>query len=438
MRHEIHSALAVILGSLCPVDGMAQGHLFCLEDHFSKEYVEGEVLGIEASDASLLVSNVAAAINLVSDDVTVVECSDVKKAVAYDHLTKLAGNDVIPIGRFIIYNPDWVEDVVGTDRFQAIALFGHELAHHLNNHFTNRRSIADVQKETEADRFAGCAVARLGGDWSAVEDLFDRIRRDVDLQYPNRLRSLSAAKEGFENCKERPISGAGAGEILSRVKERGFVLCGVESRELMIVPPDDLQESLNDEAKKICDAISSMVFGVKGLFRIEEVSEGSFAQFDFSSTAGGHFENVQSSEEITRLDFSEFSINYFFIAQEGSGIEFVDPLDESLTWCLSSYDRYAGERVRNLFPQLSLDDSRLEEYFGTDDARTALRSGSCDILFSDGYNATEINGGNVLSVGEFRALEPHGGRYEYVFSVPEGDAAWSVLVYNAIQALKDK
>jgi hypothetical protein len=79
-------------------------------------------------------------------------------------------------------------------------LFGHELGHFLNEHFTARANVPPAQQEEEADRFAGCAVARLGGEWDVLADLLSRLRREKDELYPNRVQSLEAALQGFRRC----------------------------------------------------------------------------------------------------------------------------------------------------------------------------------------------------------------------------------------------
>jgi hypothetical protein len=178
------------------------GNSFCVQKHYEQLAKEGPQLGIAPSEAEALVRDVASSIGLDSSTVVVFPCGQSTKAHAYYADGKIQG---VPKGDYIVYNPTWVREVIGDDRVQAIALFGHEIAHHLHRDFTGS-NVPDIQKETRADQFAGCAVARLGGDWSTLENLFSRLREDIDSTYPSRLKSLEAAKQGFERCQGMAFS----------------------------------------------------------------------------------------------------------------------------------------------------------------------------------------------------------------------------------------
>jgi hypothetical protein len=125
---------------------------------------------------------------------------------------KKSPKNIVPGSQYIVYNPDWVQDVIGDDRYQAIALFGHEIAHLMLGHYTAEKDMAEIRKETQADQWAGCAVAKMGGDFKALENLFGRLRRKIDTSYPSRLKSLGAAKKGFENCGG-VIPGSSTGKV---------------------------------------------------------------------------------------------------------------------------------------------------------------------------------------------------------------------------------
>jgi hypothetical protein len=128
--------------------------------------------------------------------VTVVPCSFGEKASAW--LGK--PSDDSQEGEYIIYNPDWVREILGKDKIQAVALFAHELGHFLNADFTTRRNMPRRDKERDADHFAGCAVAKMSGDFSRLEDLLSRLRLEKDTFYPDRLSSIESARKGFELC----------------------------------------------------------------------------------------------------------------------------------------------------------------------------------------------------------------------------------------------
>ncbi|MDR5830107.1 hypothetical protein P9250_19730 [Caballeronia sp. LP006] len=170
---------------------------------------EGSSLGFAPSDAEAMVAEVARSIAF-QQSIKVIYCDYVTKALAWP----AKGEDGIPDGDFIEVNPIWFQEVIGNDRVQAIALLGHELGHYLGRHFESRSGIPGIQKETEADGFAGCAVARLSGDWTTLENLLSRIRSvDGGNGYPTRTQSLDAARHGFDDCggsKPRPLSSRAA------------------------------------------------------------------------------------------------------------------------------------------------------------------------------------------------------------------------------------
>lgn len=147
-------------------------------------------------NASRILSRVAASVGI-TRKINVVPCHFATQAVAWRVSEVELG---VPKGDYIIYQPDWVRQVLGTDEMQAVALFGHELAHFLNDDFNPTNDTFDAEMERRADKFAGCAVARMNGEISKVEDLLSRLRTSAGGTYPARLSSLNAAKEGFTAC----------------------------------------------------------------------------------------------------------------------------------------------------------------------------------------------------------------------------------------------
>lgn len=154
---------------------------------------------IQVPEAEALLERIASKVGALSD-VTVIQCDRAEKAFAFLANGELSG---VPAGRYLIFNKDWMREVIGPDEIRAIALFGHELGHFINGHFSPTSQVA-LEQEEQADQFAGCAVARLGGDWETVEDLFLRLRAEVDSTYPGRLRSLTAVNRGFVGCSDAP------------------------------------------------------------------------------------------------------------------------------------------------------------------------------------------------------------------------------------------
>lgn len=167
----------------------------CVTQHFA-ELKKGSSLGITRTVAENLVSRISASISF-PNKIQVVYCQYVDRARAYAP----KGVPDVPDGEYITVNQIWLREVLGEDEVQAIALLGHEIGHYSGRHFESRSNISLHDKETEADRAAGCAVARLSGKFSKVEDLFSRLRAaKAEGGYPSRAQSLAAAREGFKNC----------------------------------------------------------------------------------------------------------------------------------------------------------------------------------------------------------------------------------------------
>lgn len=174
----------------------ADSPALCVRQHLINLKKEGPARGFAPSDAEVTVANVARSISF-QQHITVIYCAYVEKALAW----QAKNQPGIPDGDYIAVNPVWFREVIGDDKVQAIALLGHELGHYLGRHFESRSTIPGEQQETEADGFAGCAVARLSGDLRTLENLLGRLRSDAgDDGYPSRAKSLEAARQGFKNC----------------------------------------------------------------------------------------------------------------------------------------------------------------------------------------------------------------------------------------------
>jgi hypothetical protein len=188
---------AAILLSLKLGSHAAGAQAWTLKPCMEQVSTQHDAFEIPASEAEALINQVAKSIGLVGVDVHVVSCELADKAYAY---VSDGNEEGVPAGKYIVYNPAWLREVIGKDQVQAGALFGHELGHLLNDHFDAAKDLSTQQKETEADHFAGCAVARLLGQWADLEDLLSRVRSEKDELYPDRLSSLEAAKNGFDAC----------------------------------------------------------------------------------------------------------------------------------------------------------------------------------------------------------------------------------------------
>ena len=244
----------------------------CVNAFLTKRKVE-PTLGISPSDAERLVARVAQSIGL-TRVVTVVPCTYIEKAYAW--LGK--PDDKSPEGEYIIFNPDWVREVLGKDEVQAVALFGHELGHFLNGDFTIRKQLPRAEQERDADRFAGCAVARQSGDFSRLEDLFSRLRLEKDAFYPDRLTSLQSAKDGFLNCSNlQPLPAPVVNELKFRIRQIDEVLdsaialqnrCFAQLRQSRSVSGSCIRDYLN-QAQVVATG-----FELGGIYRVPAKDDG--------------------------------------------------------------------------------------------------------------------------------------------------------------------
>ena len=217
-RRLLLLALAVFAAFVAPTLTHAQAPE-CVNDYLASIAKNGPTLGISASDADQLVARVKQSIGL-QRPVLVVPCQAINKAFAW-----VGGADQrVPDGEYIIYNPDWVREMIGKDQVQAVALFGHELGHILNGDFIPPRKNLNLKtKEADADHFAGCAVAKMAGDFSKLEDLLNRLRLESDSVYPDRLTSIKTAREGFDRC-------ATAGPTRTAFKPDSFTITAIGNR----------------------------------------------------------------------------------------------------------------------------------------------------------------------------------------------------------------
>ena len=103
-------------------------------------------------------------------------------------------------GYYIVYNPNWVRETFRDRKWDVLVLFAHELAHYKLEHFSDTTKDR-VTKETEADRYAGCTIARLGGSLADALEPFKWMRKEVDgVFYPSRDVSLQVVEEGYNEC----------------------------------------------------------------------------------------------------------------------------------------------------------------------------------------------------------------------------------------------
>lgn len=182
--------------SVFTLPAAAQNAFACVETHTIESRSGTRRAEVRAAEAEQTIKRIARSIGLTAP-VKPIPCHFGKVDAIYISPTDATAD--VPEGEYITYNPDYIRELIGRDKIQLYALLGHELGHFVNRHFIASR-LTREEKETQADHFAGCAVARMNGDWAALENLLERLRPELDQQYPSRLKSLAAASEGFKSC----------------------------------------------------------------------------------------------------------------------------------------------------------------------------------------------------------------------------------------------
>ncbi|PWJ89515.1 hypothetical protein C8D77_107159 [Mesorhizobium loti] len=153
-----------------------------------------------------IVKNVSSAIGL-ARQIQIVPCTSVTDAEAF---VSDGSNPLMPEGsEYIIYNPQWVQQVAGDHDTELVTIFGHEMGHLLNGDFTANKAKSRHDKEAAADQFAGCAVARLHGEKDQMDEVLLRLRSApdgsaADDTYPSADESLEQAHTGFDHCPQPP------------------------------------------------------------------------------------------------------------------------------------------------------------------------------------------------------------------------------------------
>jgi glutamate synthase domain-containing protein 2 len=102
--------------------------------------------------------------------------------------------------RYIIYNPsfmNWVSNATN-DKWAAIALFAHEIGHHINGH-TSKKHKNSPALELQADEFAGHVLRRMGATLEQAQLVMVYISTaNATKTHPGRADRLLAIQKGWE------------------------------------------------------------------------------------------------------------------------------------------------------------------------------------------------------------------------------------------------
>lgn len=205
MFKRILAATIIILAAF---SGRATAESWCIEG-----YIKGRQESVakletpQPSEYQSLVDDISVGLG-VSGEFKAIPCHHNRQVYAYTVGSE--SETAVPSGEYIIYDPTWVNQVIGSNKTQVVFLFGHEIGHLSGRH--NTRQIKPDEKELEADNSGGCAVARLKLSFEPVREFLSRpgIRPvKADGTYFDRETSIAEAEEGYVKCGGDPPSCGG-------------------------------------------------------------------------------------------------------------------------------------------------------------------------------------------------------------------------------------
>ncbi|MGR3614632.1 MAG: hypothetical protein ACU0BB_01145 [Paracoccaceae bacterium] len=188
------SALTILTGpgdaqTLLPVNGQSHLCSFAPDD-----VIHGDIYSFSSSQqAKDMVAEIMSTVSLVPR--FEIMAANVPNAAAVIHDGQ----------RLIVYSEDWIQNTIPNNRWAAVSLLGHEIAHHLNGH-TLEDTGSRPPTELEADRFAGFAVGKLGGSLQDAQWLFRQLPAEGSQSHPPRSARLEAVAVGW-----REATGGGFG-----------------------------------------------------------------------------------------------------------------------------------------------------------------------------------------------------------------------------------
>lgn len=101
--------------------------------------------------------------------------------------------------KYIRYNPSFMNWVSNTtnDKWAAIALFAHEIGHHLNGH-TSKRGGSSPKLELQADEFAGYVLQKMGATLAEAQIVMLYISTSTASKtHPARADRMLAIQKGW-------------------------------------------------------------------------------------------------------------------------------------------------------------------------------------------------------------------------------------------------
>ncbi|WP_171181634.1 M48 family metalloprotease [Ruegeria sp. HKCCD8929] len=142
--------------------------------------------------------------------------------------------------RLIVYSESWVQNTLQDNKWGAVALLAHEIAHHLNGH-TLIPGGSRPLTELEADQFAGFAVAKLGGSLDDAQWLFRQFAGPGSATHPATSARLEAVAVGWRSAQENdgsqtPSDPTAGARTIPKIDARNWQrVTGVASNDVLWV-----------------------------------------------------------------------------------------------------------------------------------------------------------------------------------------------------------
>jgi len=104
--------------------------------------------------------------------------------------------------RYILYNPSFIARInsLTKDKWAAMALFAHEIGHHLNGHTTSKNR-SSPELELQADEFAGFIMRKLGATLVQSQNVMNLIAKTEESStHPSKKSRMLAIEKGWNKA----------------------------------------------------------------------------------------------------------------------------------------------------------------------------------------------------------------------------------------------
>ena len=105
--------------------------------------------------------------------------------------------------RYIHYNPLYISSIQKQSQtyWSMIFVLAHEIGHHINGHtLVNNDNETRKREELAADKFAGCALNRLGATEDELQKAMSILTIEDGVTHPARETRLAFGKIGYDDC----------------------------------------------------------------------------------------------------------------------------------------------------------------------------------------------------------------------------------------------